>query len=98
MGLLVFDRLQRDTLAVIESKIILIALTPNPATAAPADFPFVQLTPVLSIDVAHNLGYRPSVSILSLGGAEMEGHKLHLSENVTRLSFTLPTAFQARFL
>lgn len=98
MGLLVFDRLQRDTLEVVDSKIILIALTPNPSTATPAAFEFTQSSPILEIDVAHNLGYRPGVSIFTLGGAEMEGHKLHLSLNVTRLSFTLPTAFQARFL
>lgn len=97
-GLIIFDRLERDTLQVVESTYILVGLTPNPSTATPAAFIFTQNTPILTWVISHNLGYRPSVSILSPGGMKMWGGELHLSNNVLELSFDLPTAGEARLL
>ncbi len=97
-GLIVFDRIQRDTLSVVESTYILVGLTPNPSTATPAAVTWIQTTPALEWIIPHNLGYEPIVSILSPGGQRMFGAEDHLSVNVLKLSFVLPTAGRARLL
>lgn len=48
--------------------------------------------------VAHNLGYRPLVTPLSVGGLEMIGTVLHLSENTLEISFEIPISGSARLV
>lgn len=42
--------------------------------------------------VNHNLGFRPNVTLLSVGGAEMIAEVLHMSENQARVYFDQPRA------
>lgn len=42
--------------------------------------------------VNHNLGYRPSVNVLSVGGRLMVADVLHVSSNQVTVSFDQPTA------
>lgn len=42
--------------------------------------------------VNHNLGYRPAVSVLSVGGKEMLAGVVHTSTNQFVVSFDQPTA------
>jgi hypothetical protein len=46
--------------------------------------------------INHNLGYRPSVTLYSTGGAEIEGEVVHLSNNQARAYFSAPVAGSAR--
>lgn len=59
-------------------------------------FAFEQVSPADTWTINHNLGFRPGVEILSVGGAEIEGEVLHLNENQTRISFVIPVAGTAR--
>lgn len=46
--------------------------------------------------INHNLGYRPSVTLYSVGGAEIEGEVLHISNNQARAYFAVAIAGSAR--
>lgn len=46
--------------------------------------------------VAHNLGFRPSVSTFTVGGVEMVGSVQHLSADVLQIGFNTPVAGFAR--
>ncbi|WP_279480222.1 hypothetical protein [Aureimonas sp. SK2] len=58
----------------------------------------VQATPTTVWTIAHNLGFRPSVTILSTGGAEMRADVRHLSDDVLTVVFLLPTAGSAHLV
>ena len=45
--------------------------------------------------VNHNLGYRPAVAALSVGGALMLAEVIHISVNQAQVFFDSPTAGQA---
>lgn len=47
-------------------------------------------------NINHNLGYRPAVTVYSVGGAEIEAEVLHLSANQVRVYFINATAGVAR--
>ena len=61
-----------------------------------AGFTFTQPTPALSWTINHNLGFRPSVELLSIGGAEIEGDVVHTSLNQCIATFLVPVAGSAR--
>jgi hypothetical protein len=46
--------------------------------------------------VNHNLGFKPSVEILSTGGAEIEGEVVHVSNNQLMIYFVMAVAGEAR--
>jgi len=46
--------------------------------------------------INHNLGFRPAVEILGVGGNEVEAHVLHMSINQVRVYFTAAFAGSAR--
>jgi len=48
--------------------------------------------------IAHNLGYRPTVSTLTVGGVEMEGMVTHLSVNTLTIDFTVAVAGTAHLV
>lgn len=48
--------------------------------------------------VNHNLGYRPTVTIFSVGGVEVEAGILHASLNQVQLSFNVAVSGTATFL
>lgn len=47
--------------------------------------------------VAHNLGFRPAVQVLSVGGLEMMAEVVHLSANVFQVLFDSPEAGSATY-
>lgn len=61
-----------------------------------AGFVFEQPTPATTWNINHNLGFRPSVELMSIGGAEIEGDVVHLSLNQCQASFLIPVAGSAR--
>ena len=59
---------------------------------------FIQVAPSATWTINHNLGYRPSVELLTAGGAEMEGEILHVSVNQLQIYFTVSVAGSARLV
>jgi len=59
-------------------------------------FDFTQSTPSAVWTIPHNLGTRPTVSAVSVGGVEMWGTITHLSNNVVQVDFSTPIAGTAR--
>ncbi len=56
---------------------------------------FTQSTPAATWTINHNLGYRPNVRALSVGGVEMLVEISHTSVNQTLIYFDTPTAGSA---
>lgn len=70
---------------------------PGPPGASAAGFDFVQASPASVWTIAHNLGFRPSVSVATVGGVEVEGGEvLHLTTNVLTITFDVAFAGTAR--
>lgn len=61
-----------------------------------AGIAFNQVSPLAEWTINHNLGFRPSVEVFSVGGAEIEADVVHVSLNQTRIYFVAPTAGSAR--
>jgi len=61
-----------------------------------SSYDFTQASPSDTWTIAHNFGFRPSVSIASVGGVEMDGTVTHLSTDVLQISFNIPVAGSAR--
>ena len=62
----------------------------------PLGYDHTQSSAASTWTIAHNLGYRPSVSAFSVGGVEMIASVTHLSINTLQLDFNLPVAGSAR--
>ena len=62
----------------------------------PLGYDFTQASAATTWTIAHNLGYKPSVSAFSAGGVEMVASVPHLSPDVLQLNFNLPVAGSAR--
>lgn len=60
-----------------------------------SNFNYTQQTPLNTWVIAHNLGYKPSVSTLSVGGVVMLGSVTHLSDNVVQIDFNTPVSGSA---
>ena len=59
-------------------------------------FEFEQTTPATSWTINHNLGYKPSVEVFSVGSQELDADVVHTSINQTVIGFTVATAGFAR--
>jgi hypothetical protein len=59
-------------------------------------FVFVQSAPSRVWVVNHNLGWRPAVSVVDTGGAEVQGDVRHTHLNQLVISFVIPLAGVAR--
>ena len=46
--------------------------------------------------IAHNLGWRPTITVLSAGGVQMIAEVVHLSTNTAQVLFVEPTTGSAR--
>jgi len=57
---------------------------------------FTFSSPATSWTINHNLGYRPIVTLLSIGGLDIEGQIVHTSLNQVVASFVIATAGSAR--
>lgn len=53
---------------------------------------FTQLSPLATWVINHNLGYRPHVSVYSVGGVLMLVEVLHASDDQVQILFDSPTA------
>lgn len=62
-----------------------------------AGFLHTQASASSSWLVNHNLGFNPTVSVRSAGGAEIEAEVLHTSVNQTIITFSVPVTGTARF-
>jgi hypothetical protein len=57
-----------------------------------ARYTHTQISPLTTWTVAHNLGFRPNITITTTGGQEVWGEVLHLSANTLTVSFDTPLA------
>ena len=48
--------------------------------------------------INHNLGFRPGVTVLSVGGMEVEAEVTHATVNQTLVNFVVATAGSARLV
>lgn len=55
-----------------------------------------QASPAMAWTINHNLGFRPSVSIVDTGGNEIEADVRHTSANQLVIVFAIPLAGVAR--
>lgn len=62
-----------------------------------ASYLHTQASPLSTWTVNHNLNTdRPSVSVCSVGGIELDAQVVHISPNQALVSFNVPTAGTAR--
>lgn len=67
---------------------------PGPAGSA---YVHTQASALTTWTIPHNLGYRPTVTVTTLGGAEVIGGEvIHLSVNTLQIDFDIAFAGQAR--
>jgi hypothetical protein len=55
-----------------------------------------QATPSAEWIINHNLGVKPHITLLSVGGAEIEGSIIHISVNQARALFAVTVTGSAR--
>lgn len=63
---------------------------------AAEDYEHIQASPLAMWTVNHNLGVRPTVTVLSPGGVEVLAHVVHASDNQALIYFAQPYAGSAR--
>lgn len=63
--------------------------------SANASYPHMQGTALDVWTVNHNLGFRPAITVLSVGGREMWAEILHTSANQAMVYFDSPVAGMA---
>lgn len=81
------------------------ATATTPETAAPqvtqitqvisANYTHTQSTALATWTVNHNLGFKPAVTVLTLGGVEMWAEITHVSNNQVSIGFDSPITGQA---
>jgi len=69
----------------------------GPPGAAADSYDHVQSSAATTWTVNHNLGRLPIVSLRSVGGVEIEGDVVHVSNNQAQITFNISTAGTARF-
>lgn len=69
----------------------------EPGQAA-TGFEYVQETPATQWVVNHNLGYKPSVELRTVGGMEFDADVIHMSTNQFIVSAKIPVAGTARYI
>lgn len=70
---------------------------PGPPGSA-LSFEFTQLTPLVSWNINHNLGFFPDVEVYSVGNVKLIADIIHISVNQLQVNFSSPTAGRARML
>lgn len=89
------DRLKTDAKTDLVAAINELAERPTNGGGGQT-YEFVQVSPARVWTVNHNLGLRPSVSIVDSGGAEVEADVRHTSPNQLVIYFAIPIAGLAR--
>lgn len=69
---------------------------PGPAGAPGAGYVHSQPSADSVWIINHNLGIRPGVAVMDVGGNEVDATVLHMTENQTRIYFNTPMAGFAR--
>jgi hypothetical protein len=69
---------------------------PGPPGPSGAGYDFDQVSPSTTWTINHNLGYRPSVQMFTVGGLEVLGEIQHVSDNQTLITFNIAVAGTAR--
>lgn len=70
----------------------------GPPGAAAVGYLHTQASESATWTIAHNLGFRPAVAPVSVGGVEMIGSITHLSDNTLQIDFLTPVAGSARLV
>lgn len=73
----------------------IISLPGPPGPAGGTAYEHLQPSPAAEWVVNHNLGLRPSVTVLSPGGVEVEAHVIHQSSQQLRIYFASPQSGSA---
>ena len=96
---------QQSVAATVEQQEIAATMTGGRGPAGPpgpagqvADYVFTQASPSALWTINHNLGRKPLVSLLTVGGVLMQGDVLHVSDNQVQASFATIVAGTARLL
>lgn len=89
------------TTAQIRRDSLIVAKVGVPGPAGPAGTPGAGYIHTQSVaasvwTINHNLGYKPAVTALTVGGLEMEVEVLHISINQTQISLVAAMAGTAR--
>ena len=76
---------------VAEIAVLPVVIVP-PAGGGGGGPPFVhsQSVPAVEWIINHNLGFRPAVTLFTVGGVEMEGEVIHSTLNQFRALFNTP--------
>lgn len=69
---------------------------PSPGPTGHPGVEFVQVSPAQVWTVNHNLGWRPTVTVIDTGGAEVQADIHHTHLNQVLIHFALPMAGRAR--
>ncbi len=88
MNVTVVERTQRvivddGTILTVESpkvSVVTVGIM-GPAGASASSFNHTQSTPSNTWTINHNLGFRPSVELYTVGGSEFDGEVVHVSDN-----------------
>lgn len=75
-----------------------IAPTGERGPQGPAGVSYTHLQPAAAITwtINHNLGFRPAISLFTVGGVEFDAAITHISDNQAVVSLAIPTAGAAR--
>lgn len=68
----------------------------GPPGSAGVAFTHTQVSAAATWVVAHNLGFRPTVSIVSAGGIEVDAEVAHITSTLLEVRFGAPFAGTAR--
>jgi hypothetical protein len=69
---------------------------PGPIGPSASAYVFTQNTPSDTWIINHNLGYKPAVELLTVGGVEFDASVTHTSINQTIVNIAMPIAGSAR--
>lgn len=79
------------TIAVTEQSVVISeAVVGLQGPSGDKHFTFTQSTPSAVWTITHNLGKRPSVTVVDSGGTEWQTAVEHLSDNACVVRFTAP--------
>lgn len=86
------------TVSVSAPQLIVQAVATGPSGSSGASFNHTQGGAASVWTINHNLGFKPSLTLFDVGGAEMEADVLHLTLNTTQVTFNSPVAGSARLV
>lgn len=97
LGRLEVLEIERDAVEVVSEG---VQGPPGPPGENGVGSTFTHSQPAAAAEwiINHNLGYRPSVTLYSTGGAEIEAEVVHISNNQARAYFAIAIAGSARVI